>query len=129
MKTKPGTPATTLLVHGAYCGAWCWSTVEEELHRLGIPTLAVNRWTEEVPPRVVRDSMENHRIIRIIRAALDQLQAPVVLVGHSAAGRYMTSAAAGHPKVCHLVYLAALMPGGEIEGGGTDAVARARVEH
>ena len=125
--TEPGLPATIVLVHGAHHGAWCWDPVKDELNQRGIPILAVNRWTKEEPCLVVRDAMENHRIIR---AALDQAQVPIVLVGHSSAGRHITSAGAGHPNVRHLVYLAANMSGGEVEfSGGTNELAEARVAH
>ena len=32
---------TVVLVHGAWHGAWCWSALQAELDRRGVPSLAV----------------------------------------------------------------------------------------
>lgn len=37
--------ATVVLNHGGFFGAWCWRFVEDRLHGRGIPTVAINRWT------------------------------------------------------------------------------------
>ena len=34
------TTKTVLLVHGAWHGAWCWATLQAELDRRGVPSLA-----------------------------------------------------------------------------------------
>jgi pimeloyl-ACP methyl ester carboxylesterase len=44
-----------------------------------------------------------------VREVLDQVDAPVVLLGHSYGGAIITEAGV-HPNVRHLVYLAALIP-------------------
>ena len=45
-----------------------------------------------------------------VREALDGVDDPVVLLGHSYGGMVITGAAAGRDDVAHLVYLAAFMP-------------------
>lgn len=45
-----------------------------------------------------------------LAAALDALDAPAVIVGHSYGGMVITEGAAGHRNARHLVYLAAFMP-------------------
>ena len=45
-----------------------------------------------------------------VRAALDEEDGPVVLVGHSYGGMVITDAAAGRENVRHLVYVTAVMP-------------------
>ena len=79
------------------------------LTRRGVAAVAVDRRRGE-PPRVVSDLSEN---ARIVRDTVDAVGAPVVLVGHSAGGPIITEAAAGHPSVRRLVYIAARMPAGE----------------
>jgi pimeloyl-ACP methyl ester carboxylesterase len=44
-----------------------------------------------------------------VRAALDEEDGPVVLVGHSYGGMVITDAAAGHGNVKHLVYVTSVM--------------------
>lgn len=58
--------------------------------------------------RVIGDLHEN---ARLVRTTLDATPGPLVLVGHSAGGPIITEAASGHPRVRHLVYLCAAMPG------------------
>ena len=35
-------PATVVLVHGAWHGAWCWDAVVERLAAAGVPCVAVD---------------------------------------------------------------------------------------
>jgi pimeloyl-ACP methyl ester carboxylesterase len=48
--------------------------------------------------------------VEVVRAALDGLGRPAILVGHSYGGRVISEAAADHPRVKRLVYLTALVP-------------------
>ena len=107
--TTTSTPATVVLVHGAWHGPWCFDHVVDGLDARGVPTLAVDR--RRPGPngqlRAVTDSAENERIVR---AALDQIDGPVVLLGHSFGGVAITTAPLGNDNVKHLVYLTAMMP-------------------
>jgi pimeloyl-ACP methyl ester carboxylesterase len=47
--------------------------------------------------------------VQVVRSAVDELQGPVLLCGHSCGGAVITEAAAGpHPAIRRLVYLAAV---------------------
>lgn len=102
-------PATVVLVHGAWHGPWCFNHVVDGLNARGVPTLAVDRRRPgpDGQLRAVTDSDENERIVR---AALDQIDGPVVLLGHSFGGVAITTAPLGNDSVKHLVYLTAMMP-------------------
>ena len=59
-----------------------------------------------------------------VRAALDEEDEPVVLVGHSYGGMLITDAAAGYGNVEHLVYVTSVMPErdetlADLGGGGS----------
>jgi pimeloyl-ACP methyl ester carboxylesterase len=102
-----GDAARVLLVHGAWHGAWCWERVVQALAARGIEAHAVElpgHGSSALPLGGLADDA------RAVRAALDALPAPVVVCGHSYGGCVITEAAAGHPAVAHLVYLAAFMP-------------------
>lgn len=108
MTTEPApTPATVVLVHGAWHGTWCWQRVEALLHARGITTHAVALPTclpqPDAPATLADDAAA-------LRATLDALDGPAIVVGHSYGGMVITEGAADHPAVKHLVYLAAFMP-------------------
>ena len=88
-------PAHVLLVHGLWMGSWCWDAVRGRLAQAGVPSSAV-----DLPLRALEED------VATVRAALDAVAAPVVLVGHSYGGAVIT-AAGTHPRVARLVYLAA----------------------
>jgi pimeloyl-ACP methyl ester carboxylesterase len=101
-------PATIVLVHGAWHGAWCWDRVVEGLAGRGIDAIAI-----DLPGHGASDQPlgDLHGDAAIVGRALDALdRADVVVCGHSYGGAVITEGAAGHPNVRHLVYLAALMP-------------------
>ena len=108
--TTATTPATVVLVHGAWHGPWCFDQVVAGLEVRGVPVVAVERRRMHEPSgtlRGVTDSAENEAIVR---AALDQVEGPVVLLGHSFGGVAITTAPLGNESVKHLVYLTAIMP-------------------
>jgi pimeloyl-ACP methyl ester carboxylesterase len=69
--------ATIMLVHGAWHGSWCWEPVVQLLHDKGIVTVAVDN------PSVTRPGSDVSADSANVRAALDAIDGPVVLVGHS----------------------------------------------
>ena len=108
--TTATAPATVVLVHGAWHGPWCFDRVVEGLEARGVPVVAVDRRRPSGPNgelRGVVDSAENERIVR---AALDEIEGPIVLLGHSFGGTVITTAPLGNDSVKHLVYLTAMMP-------------------
>lgn len=112
-------PALVVLVHGAWHGGWCWASLQAELDRRGVPSLAVDLPGHGASPAELTGL---HGDAHSVTATLDHLAAhdagPVVLVGHSYGGAVITQAAAGRTDVGHLVYVAAfaLDPGESVLG-------------
>ena len=92
--------ATIVLVHGAWHGSWCWKPLRNQLRAHGVASTAVDN------PSVATPASDLHADGDNLRAALDEIDGPVVLVGHSYGGAVITDAGA-HPNVKHLVYLTA----------------------
>ncbi|MDA0264386.1 MAG: alpha/beta fold hydrolase [Chloroflexi bacterium] len=102
---------TFVLVHGASHGSWCWDKVVPLLEAQGHQAFAVdlpgNTYGEfDIPAaRVTLDSYASH-----VCKVLDDLDEPVVLVGHSLGGLTISQVAERRPgKVRSLVYLTALL--------------------
>ncbi|MCH7737450.1 MAG: alpha/beta fold hydrolase [Chloroflexi bacterium] len=104
---------TFVLVHGASHGSWCWDKVVPLLDAQGHQVVAVdlpgNTYGEfDIPPaQVALDTYAQH-----VCKVLDQLDEPVVLVGHSLGGLTITQTAEYRPdKIKSLVYLTAVLIG------------------
>jgi pimeloyl-ACP methyl ester carboxylesterase len=95
-------PATVVLVHGAWHGAWCWDEVADRLRADGTPVVAV-----DLPS--VASGGDMYDDARFVREAIAATDAETVVVGHSYGGVVITEAAAGAPGVRHLLYLTAFM--------------------
>jgi pimeloyl-ACP methyl ester carboxylesterase len=108
---------TVVLVHGAFADSSSWNEVIATLRSDGYPVVAAAN-----PLRGL------HADADYLRSVLDSVTGPIVLAGHSYGGSVMSEAAAGHPGVKALVYvasfildegestgeLAAKFPGGEL---------------
>ena len=105
MTEKP----TVVLVHGFWGGAAHWANVIVELNKRGYSSLRA----VENPLTSLADDAER------TRKMVDQVDGPVVLVGHSYGGAVITEAG-DRPNVTGLVYIAAFAPdAGESPGGIT----------
>ncbi len=103
-----GTP-TLLLVHGFWGGAAHWAKTILELSRRGHRGIRA----VELPLTSLADDA------RRTGQLIDQIDGPVLLVGHSYGGAVITQAG-NHDKVAGLVYIAAFAPdAGESPGGIT----------
>ncbi len=92
--------ATYVLVHGAWHGSWEWAQLTPLLEEAGHQVIAVDlpRGTLEENAAAVRDAVE-------------RADEPVILLGHSAGGMWVTQAAELVPEqVATLVYVAAFLP-------------------
>jgi pimeloyl-ACP methyl ester carboxylesterase len=89
---------TVVLVHGAFGDASSWRPVFDLLDR--------EEYTVLAPPNPLRGVAND---AAYIGALIDQLDGPVVLVGHSYSGSVITVAGASD-KVAGLVYVAGLVP-------------------
>ncbi len=98
------TPATLVLIHGAWHRPGpTWNMLADELLRQGIPSVAVPLPSAD-PRGGQRPGLADD--IAAVTAAIDAVDGPVVLVGHSYGGM-VVSGAGGHSAVRGLVYLAA----------------------
>ena len=99
-------PATVVLVHGAWHGAWCWDLVVSRLDDAGVPNVAVDNPSVLLLSSTLHDDADNVQLV------LDEIDGPVVLVGHSYGGAVVTDAGM-HDAVAHLVYIAAFALDGD----------------
>jgi pimeloyl-ACP methyl ester carboxylesterase len=90
---------TIVLVHGAWADASSWTGVIEGLLRDG--------FTVTAPPNNLRGPAAD---AAYVRAYLETLPGPIVLVAHSYGGVVITNAATGLPNVRALVYVDAFIP-------------------
>jgi pimeloyl-ACP methyl ester carboxylesterase len=94
-----GARPTIILVHGAWAGPGSWDDVVARLQKDGYatqtPTLALQSVAADVAT---------------VRAAIDAVGGPVILVGHSYGGFVISEAAVGRATVRGLVYTAAFAP-------------------
>jgi pimeloyl-ACP methyl ester carboxylesterase len=89
---------TVVLVHGAWADGSSWQRVIPLLLNKGIPVVAVQNPTTSLAEDVAAT-----------QRALDAINGPVVLVGHSWGGAVITQAGVD-PKVKALVFVAAFAP-------------------
>ena len=108
--------ATVVLVHGAFADASSWNGVITRLQAEGVPVTA--------PANPLRGIAADSAYIA---AVLEQIEGPVVAVGHSYGGAVITNAATDAKNVVGLVYVAAFAPEegetlGAAEAGSKDSV-------
>jgi pimeloyl-ACP methyl ester carboxylesterase len=107
---------TVVLVHGAFADASSWNGVIERLQSEGVPVTA--------PANPLRGIAADSAYIASV---FDQIDGPVLAVGHSYGGAAITNAATEAKNVVGLVYVAAFAPDegetlGEVEAGSKDSV-------
>jgi len=90
---------TIVLVHGAFADSSGFTAIIKRLVADGYPTVAAAN-----PLRGLAGDVAQ------VRALLDSVEGPIVLVGHSYGGAVISGAAVGNPAVKALVYLAAFVP-------------------
>ncbi|RLP91346.1 alpha/beta hydrolase [Micromonospora sp. BL4] len=113
--SRTGTP-TVVLVHGAFADSSSWSGVVARLLATGIAVKAVSN-----PLRGITEDAA------YVASQLQQIEGPVLAVGHSYGGAVITNAASRADNVVGLVYVAAFAPDeGEslmdVEGNSKDSV-------
>ena len=111
---------TVVLVHGAFADGSSWNGVIERLQAKGVPVTA--------PANPLRGIAADSAYIA---AVFEQIEGPVVAVGHSYGGAVITNAATDAKNVVGLVYVAAFAPDegetlGEAEAASKDTVLKQR---
>jgi len=111
---QPGQQPTVVLVHGAFADASSWDGVIERLQQQGCTVVA--------PANPLRGVATDSAYLASV---VNQLDGPVLLVGHSYGGAVITNAAA--TGVVGLVFVAAFAPDegerlGDIEASSKDSV-------
>lgn len=102
---------TIVLTHGAFHGGWCFEPLVRELDSRGSRAVVLDLPLTDLNADAAA-----------VTAVLDNIEGPVLLLGHSYGGSVIT-VAGNHPSVEHLVYLAALGPDeGEQASGGPVAI-------
>jgi pimeloyl-ACP methyl ester carboxylesterase len=92
------TPPTVVLVHGGFADASFWTPVIRELQRRGLPVLA--------PPNPLRGLALD---AEYLASFVNQIDGPVLLVGHSYGGAVISVAGAAADNAVGLVYVAAFI--------------------
>ncbi|MFL5860867.1 MAG: alpha/beta fold hydrolase [Solirubrobacteraceae bacterium] len=102
--------ASFLLIHGAMGAAWCWDRVIPGLAQAGHDAVAIDlpgQGHDATP----LEEITLYRYADAVCDALDRLDAPVLLTGHSMGGMVITQAAARRAhRLAGLVYVAAFLP-------------------
>jgi pimeloyl-ACP methyl ester carboxylesterase len=112
-RRRTKTPAHFVLVHGSFHGAWCWYRVTAALEAAGHRVSALDLPSGGIDPTPPLDVSLETQTDAVV-AFLDTLDAPVVLVGHSAGGPVISNVAERRPQaIAKLVYVSAyLLPDG-----------------
>ncbi len=97
-------PATVVLVHGAWHGAWCWEKVTERLRADGIQVLAIDLPGHGQSREPLGDLQAD---AAALARRLEGLERAVVC-GHSYGGAVIGEGA-DHPAVGHLVFIGAIV--------------------
>lgn len=99
-----------LLIHGAWHGAWCWDRLIPALSARGRQATAIDLPGSGEDPTPLAEVTLDRYAERVVEA-LEALDEPAILVGHSMGGLSITEAAERAPeRVAKLVYLCAYLP-------------------
>jgi pimeloyl-ACP methyl ester carboxylesterase len=115
---------TVVLVHGAFADASSWNGVIERLHAKGVEVTAIAN-----PLRGVKADSE------YLAGVLEEIDGPVLAVGHSYGGAVISDAGARAKNLVGLVFVAAFAPDegerlGEVTATSKDAIlGSALVQH
>jgi pimeloyl-ACP methyl ester carboxylesterase len=94
--SEPMNTPTVVLVHGGFADASFWAPVIEDLQAPNVPVLA--------PPNPLRGLAHD---AGYVASYVNQIDGPVLLVGHSYGGAVISIAGASTPNAVGLVYVAA----------------------
>ena len=108
-QAQAATPAV-ILVHGAMHGAWCWYKVVPRLAAAGVTALAIDLPGRGRNPLALAEQTREAYLACIFQA-MEQINGPLILVGHDVSGLLISLIAEARPdRIARLVYLAAFLP-------------------
>ena len=108
MSSVSDTARHVVLVHGAWHGGWCFSALQAELDRRGIPSYAIDLPGHGASVEKLGDLSTDAKAVQaFLQVLADRGISESVLVGHSYGGAVISQAAAHGPSVSSLIYLAA----------------------
>jgi pimeloyl-ACP methyl ester carboxylesterase len=115
-QTTSPSPLTVVLVHGAFADSSSWTGVLERLQANNVQVVAAAN-----PLRGI--SIDS----AYVASVFNQIQGPVLAVGHSYGGAVISNAATGARNIVGLVFVAAFAPDegerlGEVTGTSKDSV-------
>lgn len=107
-------PATFVLIHGAWQGAWAWRRVVHLLEPRGHRAIAIDlpgNGHNDMPPGDVTTMIYAEHVA----AQIDAIEGPVIVVGHSMGGTVAAQVSELRPeRIAVAIYLCAfLLPDGE----------------
>jgi len=102
--------APFLLIHGAWHGGWCWDRLIPALAARGRRAIAIDLpGGGDDPTPLTEVTLEGYA--KKVVEALETLDEPAILLGHSMGGISITEAAERAPeRIAKLVYLCAFLP-------------------
>ena len=101
---------TFILVHGAWCGGWCWEKLQSLLEAEGHTVIAPDM-PGHGKDRLPIENQNLEKYARAVEALIESLNESVILVGHSFGGMIVSQAACYIPnKIKKLVYISAFLP-------------------
>ncbi|MET1154486.1 alpha/beta fold hydrolase [Arthrobacter sp.] len=96
---------TFLLVHGAWHGSWCWSSLQAILESHGFNVVTVDLPSVNGLDPLAHTMSDD---AAAVGAAVEGIDGPVVVVAHSYGGVPVTQGGAA-PHVLHIVYISAFV--------------------
>ena len=103
--------AKVVLVHGGWCGKWCWDYNTKAIEAAGNEVICLDLpgHGENNPEAIVDVHLKDH--VAYVEEQIQKIDGPVVLAAHSMTGMVISQVAEDMPeKVEKLVYIAAFMP-------------------
>lgn len=102
--------AIYVLVHGAWHGGWCWEKVvpllQQQGHQVYAPDLP-GHGDDKTP--LLNITLQSY--VNFVCQLLDEINEPIILVGHSFGGVIISQVAENRPKLIQtLIYVAAFLP-------------------
>src|ERR1700744_3131667 len=110
--TRGARTPTMLLVHGAWHGAWCWTDLAVELAQLAWSIETLDLPSALRTPALPEPSAGMRDDALVIRRAIEDIDGPVLVVGHSYGGIPVTEGNRDAAKVGGVGQPAPFLPAG-----------------